>query len=215
MSTDPQGQRRCLAGGVVKECHGLAQFVDRDGMAGSPGHPSVDGIDQLAQPAELGVLELLEAEIIGRRVREVGEAASFGLDGVELLLGVATLGVYGGDAILGVADPPARDRGLAGGAVAMSEPGVTGIVVGLPHRWTQHGAQLVFDGGDTFGVRPPRSLSGADRRLQIGQFGGGFGAPVRSLGEADGEILAALIELVPVADEPRWRDLVRLRDDSG
>ena len=156
------------------------------------------------------MLELLEAEITGRRVREVGEAARFGLDGVEVLLGVATLGVDGGDAILGVADPPARDRGLAGGAVAMSEPGVTGIVVGLPHRWTQHGAQLVFDGGDTFGVRLPRSLSGPDRRLQIGQLGGGLDAPVRSLGESDGEILAALVELVPVADKPRRHDLVRL-----
>ena len=97
----------------------------------------------------------------------------------------------------------------AGRAVAMPEPGVAGVVVGLPHRWTQHGAQLVFDGGDASGVGLPPSSSGRDRRLQIGQLGGGFGAPVCSLGETDGEILAALLELVPVTDEPRRDDLVR------
>ena len=69
--------------------------------------------------------------------------------------------------------------------------------------------QLVFGGGDACGVGLPPSSSGRDRRLQIGQLGGGFGAPVCSLGETDGEILAALLELVPVADEPRRDNLVR------
>src|SRR4051812_132956 len=104
---------------------------------------------------ELSVVELVEAERIGRRFREVREAASLGLEGVELLFRVTTLGVDGGDAVLGVADPSARAPRSAGGAVAMPEPGVAGVLLGLPHRWTQHGVQLVFDGGDTSGVGLP------------------------------------------------------------
>ena len=42
-------------------------------------------------------------------------------------------------------------------AVAMPKPGVASVVVGLPHRWTQHGVQLVFDGGDASGVGLPSS----------------------------------------------------------
>ncbi len=49
--------------------------------------------------------------------------------------------------------------------------------------------------GDGVGVGLPGGAGGGERRLEIGQLGGGLGAPVGSVGEVAGEVVALLLEL--------------------
>ena len=113
---------------------------------------------------------------------EVVEVPCFGFDGVESLFDVGAAGVDGGDAGFGVGDSPVGGLGSACGAVAVAEAGVHGVVVGFPHGRAQLRAQLVFDLGDAVGVGLPGGPGGGERRLQVGELGGGLGAPVGSVG---------------------------------
>ena len=78
------------------------------------------------------------------------------------------------------------------------KPALRASWLALPHGRPQHVPQLVFDLGDAVGVGLPGGPGGGERRLEVGELGGGLGAPVGSVGEVAGEIVAALLELVSV-----------------
>ena len=73
-----------------------------------------------------------------------------------------------------------------------------------------------FDLGDAVGVGLPGGPGGGERRLEVGELGGGLGAPVGSVGEIVGEIVAVLLELGPPRVDPAGNDRRRLgRPGSG
>jgi hypothetical protein len=95
--------------------------------------------------------------------------------------------------------------------VVVAEPGVHGVVVGLPHRRPQLTSEIVFDVRNGVGIGLPLRPSGSEDRLEYGECVGGFGPSLGSLGEVGGEFVAALLSLDAPWMEPIRDDRCRLK----
>lgn len=195
-----------VAGGLVCRVdqvrYGIRELIGGDRLTESPFDVRIDGVELMLDGSELASVVVFEAAEDFRWVCHIVEGPGLGFQCVEVLFDLLSFGRDGIDPCLGVGDVPAGLGGVAGGAVAVSEAGLSGLGVGFPHGGPQRGAELVFELVDRLLVGLPRGARRAEGRLHMGQVGCGLGSPVGAVGDLFDEVSAAVFEPGPPWTEP-------------
>ena len=127
-----------------------------------------------------------------------------------MLLARCTLGAYGGDGCFSFLDGIVGVGCSAFGGPAVAQPGVAGLVTGLPRGRSQRFVQVAFELAYGSRVGLPCLHCLPELRLHLMERLGRRGPPLLSVGDAVEELLSLLGDLCSPRSEPAREEIVCL-----